>query len=53
LTESLKKYKIDYIYYEPANRELSGIDFGKFKYLEKIYGEDGVEIYKLLPEKIV
>jgi len=53
LTEILKKYRIDYIYYEPADKALTSVDFNEFDYLEKIYSNDGgVEIFKLLPEKI-
>lgn len=54
LAQVLTKYKIDYIYYEPADKELTDVNFDEFDYLEKIYNNGGVAIYKLIPvpEKI-
>lgn len=52
LAQALTKYKIDYIFYQPADKELTDIDFDKLKYLEKIYERERVKIYKLNAEKI-
>ncbi len=39
----LNKYRIDYIYYGPYERNISRPDFDGF---EKVYDKDGIEIYK-------
>jgi hypothetical protein len=49
----LNKYRIDYIYYGPHEKKMaSDANLSKNKYLEQVYDEDGIEIYKINFDKL-
>ena len=43
----LHRYKIDYFYVGPYERRITKTQFGKMKFLEKVYDADDVVIYKI------
>lgn len=44
----LSQYRLDYIYLGPYERRLSSIDFDKVNFLEKVYTDEGIQIYKII-----
>lgn len=42
-----KKYKVDYLYLGPLEKEISTADFDEMPDLEKVYDVDGVRLYKI------
>jgi len=43
------KYRIDYVYFGPKEREMSSVDPDSLSFLEHVYSEGGVDIYKIAP----
>jgi hypothetical protein len=43
--DCLKKYRADYVFYGPREKNIANIDLTKNKFLQKVYDKDGVEIY--------
>lgn len=43
----LNRYRADYLYVGPYEKMFSGVDFGKLDYLEEVYNEEDVIIYKI------
>jgi hypothetical protein len=48
----LSKYRIDYIYYGPYEREVGNVDFSEYKQFREVYKNDNITIYKIIKEKI-
>lgn len=46
-SDCLKKYRMDYVFYGPREKNIIKIDLSKNKFLRKIYDSDGVEIYEI------
>lgn len=46
----LNRYRADYFYVGPYEKRYSGVDFGKLEYLEEVYNEEDVSIYKIKVE---
>lgn len=44
----LRRYRIDYIFYNPEEIMLSKIDLNTYPFLSKLYDKSGIQIYKLL-----
>lgn len=43
----LNRYRADYLYVGPYEKMYSGVDFSKQEYLEEVYNEEDVSIYKI------
>ena len=43
----LRKYKVDYIFYGPREKNISDINLDNNKLLLKVYDENEIEIYKV------
>jgi len=50
--ELLTKYKVDYFYVGPYEKRITKKNFDKVSYLEKVYSQDGIDIYKIDKKKI-
>jgi len=53
LINLLGRYKLDYIYYGSKEKEIvRDLDLSAYSFLEKLYSEGGIEIYKINYEKL-
>lgn len=48
----LNRYRADYLYVGPYEKKYSGVDFGKLNYLEEVYNEEGVNIYRIKKDSL-
>lgn len=49
LSYLLSRYRMDYFYVGPYEQQISSVNFDRLKFLEKVYDDEGVRIYKLQP----
>lgn len=44
----LKRFRVDYIFYSPYEKEISRVDLNKYPFLYKVYDKGDVQIFKII-----